>query len=96
MDEPAIMVIPSIEDVLDWDVTVDGSTKPIRFLTSDELRRLSKSLTDEHTPISDLMADTYSGLELAVLAHSVATVGDLPCDVFEAMFWGLDDDGENL
>lgn len=89
MAEPEPVTIPAFEDVLDWEVAVGDTTKPLRYLSADELHKLS----GEHAAAgSDAIASAYSGLELAILAHSVGTVGDLRADAFDAMFWGLDEE----
>lgn len=89
MSDREPVVTPAFEDVLEWEVAIGGTTKPLRYLSADELH----GLTDEHKRAgSNAIADAYSGLELAILAHSVGAVEDLEPEVFDAMFWGLDEE----
>jgi hypothetical protein len=81
MENPNI-VLPDAEDQLDWEFTANCLPKPLRYLTSDDLRVCASAQRPES---GDLLAGAL--LRLAALLTAGQVVEDLSVEDYEHAFW---------
>lgn len=75
--------IPDVEDVLDWTIpTIDGGTKPLRYLTVDDLVFAASHTASAGDP---WFADTLAAVAAELPDEHL--VADLPRDRFHELFW---------
>lgn len=73
------IVLPHLDDQLNWDVTLSGAEKPLRFLNVADLRALGAS-------VNGPQASAYARVRALLGAGEV--VEDIDPQAFLTAFWG--------